>query len=155
MPGGWRAKAIRHGWSGDIELLADFPICAIFHVCDFKSCLTEADMKKIIAPVSLIVFALFTVMLAYAAETTLSAKEKRFMHKAAIGGMLEVQLGQLAQQKAEAKDVKDFGSRMVTDHGKANDELKALAAQKDVKLPEKLKGKEKSAVDKLSRLSGS
>ena len=111
-------------------------------------------MKKIVVSISLVVFALFIVMAAYAAKTTLSAKEKKFMHKAAMSGMLEVRLGQLAQQKAESKDVKDFGSRMVTDHGKANDELKQIAQQKGVTLPEKLNPRHQKMVDRLSKLSG-
>ena len=113
-------------------------------------------MKKAVFVTMLsFLFVLTAGMSAYAAgKSTLSHADKEFMEKAAAGGMMEVQLGQLAQQKGESADVKDFGSRMVADHGKADDELKALAGQKDVKLPEKLKGKEKSAVDKLSKLSG-
>src|SRR4051794_378186 len=49
-----------------------------------------------------------------------------FVTKAAHGGMAEVKLGTLATEKAENADVKAFGQQMVTDHGKANDELKQL-----------------------------
>lgn len=68
---------------------------------------------------------------------------------------MEVELGQLAQQKAQAVSVKDFGTRMVTDHSKANDELKALAAQKNLQYPTELEHKQRSMVDKLAKLSGS
>ena len=63
-----------------------------------------------------------------------SAKDKTFMHKAAKGGMMEVAMGGLAEQNGQSEDVKSFGKRMVTDHSKANDELKSLAAKKGVKL---------------------
>jgi putative membrane protein len=66
-----------------------------------------------------------------------SAKDKMFMKKAAKGGMMEVAMGNLAEQKGQSDDVKSFGKRMVADHSKANDELKKIAAQKSVKLPAK------------------
>jgi len=59
------------------------------------------------------------------------------MKKAARGGMMEVAMGRMAEQKGQSDDVKSFGKRMVTDHGKANDQLKKIAAQKNVKLPAK------------------
>ena len=38
----------------------------------------------------------------------------------------------MASSQATNADVKKFGDRMVTDHSKANDELKQLAATKGV-----------------------
>ncbi|WP_073851290.1 DUF4142 domain-containing protein [Pontibacter flavimaris] len=61
-----------------------------------------------------------------------------FMTKAASGGMMEVELGKLAQQQAMNQQVKDFGTMMVNDHSKANDELKALAAKKSLVLPDSM-----------------
>ncbi len=59
------------------------------------------------------------------------------MRKAAKGGMMEVAMGRLAKQNGQSEDVKSFGKRMVTDHSKANDDLKSIAQQKGVKLPSK------------------
>ena len=70
-------------------------------------------------------------------SSSLSAKDKTFMKKAAKGGTMEVTMGRLAEQNGQSDDVKSFGKRMVTDHSKANDELKSIAAQKGVKLPNK------------------
>ena len=70
-------------------------------------------------------------------ESSLSEKDKTFMKKAAKGGMMEVAMGQVAEQKGQSEDVKSFGKRMVTDHGKANDELKSIASKKGVQLPSK------------------
>jgi putative membrane protein len=61
--------------------------------------------------------------------------DSEFMVDAANGGMMEVEMGKLAQTKAQSQAVKDFAARMVADHSKANDELKALAATKNVTLP--------------------
>lgn len=58
-----------------------------------------------------------------------------FILKAASGGMMEVEVGKMAQEKGVDADVKAFGQKMVEDHGKANAELKALAASKNVTLP--------------------
>ena len=69
--------------------------------------------------------------------SSLSDKDKTFMKKAAKGGMMEVAMGQIAEQKGQSEDVKSFGKRMVTDHTKANDELKSIASKKGVQLPSK------------------
>lgn len=61
--------------------------------------------------------------------------DTKFAVNAADGGMLEVQLGQLAQSKGTSPEVKNLGKMMVDDHSKANEELKAIAAQKNISLP--------------------
>ena len=76
------------------------------------------------------------------------------MNEAAIGGLAEVELGNLAKEKASNPDVKSFGDRMATDHGKANDELKNWAQQKNVTLPTELDAKHKAERDRLAKLSG-
>ena len=69
--------------------------------------------------------------------SSLSPKDKAFMKKAARGGIMEVAMGNLADQNGQSEDVKSFGKRMVTDHSKANEELKSIAEKKGVKLPSK------------------
>ncbi|MBL7696856.1 MAG: DUF4142 domain-containing protein [Chitinophagaceae bacterium] len=69
------------------------------------------------------------------AAGVVSEQDSKFAVEAASGGMLEVQLGKLAQQKASSQKVKDFGALMVRDHTNANDELKALAIKKNITLP--------------------
>ncbi|HTL45363.1 MAG TPA: DUF4142 domain-containing protein [Vicinamibacterales bacterium] len=87
-------------------------------------------------------------------STAVSAADKAFVREAAIGGMAEVDLGNLAKEKASSADVKSFGDRMVTDHGKANDELKQWAEQNKVTLPTEIDAKHKAMHDRLSKLSG-
>ena len=80
--------------------------------------------------------------------------DKHFLVKAAQGGMTEVQLGQIAQKNAQSSSVKEFGARMVADHSKADADLKALATEKGVTVPDKLDPKHQAMVDKLSAMSG-
>jgi putative membrane protein len=82
------------------------------------------------------------------------AADKTFVTKAAQGGMAEVELGKLASDKGSSEQVKDFGKKMVDDHGKANDELKSLAQSKNITLPTDLTAKDKALRDRLSKLSG-
>ena len=55
-----------------------------------------------------------------------------FAVKAGSGGMMEVELGKLAQQNAQSQRVKNFGSMMIRDHSKANKELMTIAANKSI-----------------------
>jgi putative membrane protein len=77
-----------------------------------------------------------------------------FLKNAAEGGISEVELGQLAQQKATNSAVKDFGAMMVKDHTAANEKLKALAASKQVSLPDSSSVMQKATRTKLNMLSG-
>ena len=87
-------------------------------------------------------------------SSKLSSDESNFVKDAAQGGMMEVELGKVAQEKAASEKVKEFGKRMEQDHSKANDELKKLASDKGVQLSKTLDSKHKSKVDKLSKMSG-
>lgn len=82
------------------------------------------------------------------------AADHTFATMAAQGGMAEVALGQLAQQKASSDAVKQFGQRMVDDHTKVNDELKSIASTKNIALPAEVSAKDKATMDRLSKLSG-
>jgi putative membrane protein len=84
----------------------------------------------------------------------MTASDKTFVREAAQGGMAEVQLGQLAEQKATNPDVKKFGERMVTDHSKANKELEQVAERDGIPLPKKLDAKDQMLKDRLEKLSG-
>jgi putative membrane protein len=80
--------------------------------------------------------------------------DAKFVKEAAEGGLAEVALGQLAVKKGTSNDVKKFGQRMVDDHSKANDELKQLASQKNVDVPQDLNAKDKATKARLEALSG-
>ena len=77
-----------------------------------------------------------------------------FAVKAANGGILEMEVARLAREKAQRSDVKDFAAMMLSDHQKANDELKALAGRKNITLPARLGEDDQKHVDELAKLSG-
>jgi putative membrane protein len=86
--------------------------------------------------------------------TTLSPADKNFVAKAAEGGMMEVQAGQIAAQQGEDQKVKDFGQKMVTDHTANNAKLSALAQTKGITLPAALDAKDQAMLTKMQGMSG-
>ncbi|WP_353189259.1 DUF4142 domain-containing protein [Pandoraea pnomenusa] len=58
-----------------------------------------------------------------------------FVDKAQKAGKTEVQASQLALQHSNHPAVKRFAQQMVTDHSKANEALRQLAAKKGVSVP--------------------
>jgi len=84
----------------------------------------------------------------------LTAPEKEFMTNAARGGMMEVQLGNLAEQKASSNDVKQFGERMSTDHSQLGQKLQQLASNLNFTLPQELNPEQQNVVSRLEKLAG-
>ena len=76
------------------------------------------------------------------------------MHSALEGGNAEVKLGQLAAQKGSSEDVKQFGQKMVDDHTKLGDQMKQIAQQQEISVPEGIPAKDKELEAKLNSLSG-
>ncbi len=80
--------------------------------------------------------------------------DTHFAKEAAQGGMAEVKMGQLAQDKGSNDAVKTFGKRMVDDHSKAGEKLKEAASKENVTLPTDISAKERVVYDRLSKLNG-
>jgi len=89
-----------------------------------------------------------------AAHIEVDKKDAEFAVEAMAGGMEEVALGKLAQQKASNSKVKDFGAMMVTDHSKAGQELSALGQTLRIALPNALDKDGQKIMDELSKKSG-
>jgi putative membrane protein len=77
-----------------------------------------------------------------------------FMVHVADVGMTEVKLGEIAEKKATNKRVKAFARMMVDDHSKANEELKSLAASKNVTLPKTVGEDHQKKIDDLNKKTG-
>src|SRR5436305_10499638 len=86
--------------------------------------------------------------------TVKMSSDEKFADAAAVGGMEEGELGQLAAQRGVSDEVRQFGQRMVDDHSKAGDDLKQVASGKGWTLPAALDAKARADVQKLSALSG-
>ncbi|OCX50787.1 hypothetical protein BEL04_18815 [Mucilaginibacter sp. PPCGB 2223] len=85
---------------------------------------------------------------------TVGGDDAKFAVEAANGGMAEVMLGKLAQEKSDNAKIKEFGGMMVTDHSKANDELRALAKGKNIALPLVVGADEQKHYDDLNKKTG-
>ncbi|HEX3396305.1 MAG TPA: DUF4142 domain-containing protein [Steroidobacteraceae bacterium] len=97
--------------------------------------------------------AAFVWMLPFAGSAA-DIPDLTFYRDAAEGGMAEVAMGNLAQQKAHSQSVREFGAQMVKDHSAANEKLKALAQSKNITLPANPSVEEITAKAKLQVLSG-
>lgn len=87
--------------------------------------------------------------------TPLEKMDKDFVMKAAGGSMMEVELGNIAQQNAASQRVKDYGAMMVRDHSKASDELKTFASRRNVMMnSDSLMALHKSHIDNLKNKTG-
>jgi putative membrane protein len=86
--------------------------------------------------------------------TAVDNDTKDFAKEAATGGMMEVQLGNIAMKNSATQSVKDFGKMMVDDHTKINDQLKDLASKKNVDLPTMVTSDQQKDIDKLSKKTG-
>jgi putative membrane protein len=91
---------------------------------------------------------------AQATPKPVSSTDETFMMNTAKAGMAEVELGKLAVQNAASDEVKKFGQKMVDDHSTKNDELKALAASKNVVLPSDVDAQDKAMRDKMAAVKG-
>ena len=75
--------------------------------------------------------------------------DQKFLKEAAQGGQAEVQMGRLAAQKGQSQAVRQLGQKLVQDHSKANQELRLLAAQKNITLPSDIGTENESAIAHL------
>jgi len=89
-----------------------------------------------------------------AGMANMSSQDRNFIMDAAMGGLMEVELGRVAAQQGMNEAVKQFGQRMVDDHSQANSELMSLASSKGITLPAELDQKHRAEVTKLSGMSG-
>jgi putative membrane protein len=83
-----------------------------------------------------------------------SPVDQAFTAKVSQGGMFEVEAGKLAENKAQAQDVKDFGVMEVHDHTLVGEGLKKAADHEGIKFSDKLNPEFQGKLDKLKGMSG-
>ena len=91
---------------------------------------------------------------AKAIPATVSKADQDFAVNTAIAGMTEIQAGKLAQQKATAKDVKEYADMMIKDHTEAADKLHDIANKKNITLPTTLTPEAQKDLDDLGKKDG-
>jgi putative membrane protein len=111
-----------------------------------------------------VMFATFlfaAVMLAQPAQQTskmnreaLSSTDQSFINSAEAGNLAEIDSAKMVEQKATDPAVKDFASRMVTDHTQLSQDLKTLSESNGATLPSEPTATEKTQKDNLAKLSG-
>lgn len=94
------------------------------------------------------------LLLGVASQSANAASDEGFVKKASQAGMAEVKMGELAQQRTQNAEVKEFAQHLVTEHQKANTELQQLAQTKGMKVETEVGGKQKQTVSRLEKLNG-
>jgi putative membrane protein len=101
---------------------------------------------------SLPVAALLVASSAYAAD--ISQSDRTYLTNDAQGASYELQASQLAQQKAQSTDVKNYANMIVADHEKYNTALQSLAQSKGVTLPTSLTRQQEQRLGALRGATG-
>jgi putative membrane protein len=83
-----------------------------------------------------------------------SKQDQQFLKEAMHGDMAEVKIGQLAQQKGQSQEAKQFGEALQQDHGQNLQQAQSLAQQLNVQAPTGPNAKQTAMYNKLSKLSG-
>jgi len=81
-------------------------------------------------------------------------EDQAFVRGAASGGMMEVQAGKLALQKAQKPEIKEFAQKLIDDHTKANQRLMQIAQSKQIQIPREMKAGDRGELQDLQELSG-
>jgi len=118
-----------------------------------KTCILQRHLSVLSTLSLLAATALVASAVEQGGRGQLSSSDYKFATAAAEGGQLEVDLGNLASQKASNPQVQQFARQMVQDHSKANDQLKAIATKNDATLPVESE-KDQKEMDRLNKLSG-
>ncbi len=88
------------------------------------------------------------------ASAALSQADQDFVIKASQGNKAEVELGQLAVDKASSPEVKKLAEHIVKDHSKANQKLNSMVKKKGVSIPENLSEEALQLKNTLAALNG-
>lgn len=83
-----------------------------------------------------------------------SRKDRNFIEDALKGNMAEIQMGQLAAQRAQNQMVRDYANMMVNDHGPAREQLQEMARRHGVTPPTELDFMHRRLDKKLRKTEG-
>ena len=86
--------------------------------------------------------------------TKASRADETFIKEAMEGDLAEVNMGKLAQEKAQTEGVKDFGKMLEQDHSAHSQKVQSKAQELGVNPPQEPNTTQKSMYDRLSKLPG-
>ena len=86
---------------------------------------------------------------------TKSTDDSEFVQEAIRGNLAEIQMGELAKERAQSKDVRDYGRMLVDDHSKANQNAIAAAKSMNIAAPTEPSEQQKKEHDAIANMSGS
>jgi putative membrane protein len=84
----------------------------------------------------------------------LTEKDTRFVRMQLQGNYAEIQLAQLALQKSQDQNIRNFAQKMITDHTAANGTLMPMAERQNIPAPTALNTRHQAMYDRLSKLNG-
>jgi putative membrane protein len=121
-----------------------------------RRCIPAATAAAFIAFASLATTSLAQAQSPAAPNTPakIPSADRSFATKAAMAGTAEIADAKLALKTSKRQDVKDFAQRMVTDHTKAADQLKSIAASQGLTLPSGESTADQKQTDALQKLNG-
>lgn len=108
-------------------------------------------MKKMFGFYAILVL---TALVSFVFAIEVTKQDREFMMKAAQSDMAEIMTSNLALQKSQNADVRRFAQMMIDEHTKTSDQLKTLAAGKNVTLPTEVDAKQRAMMSKLTAASG-
>jgi putative membrane protein len=78
-----------------------------------------------------------------------------FLSAALTGGLIEIELGKIAMQKAESESVRKFAETVVKGNERMRSTLERIATEYKLKVPKQLDPKHRTRIDAIAKLSGS
>jgi putative membrane protein len=82
------------------------------------------------------------------------SQDSKLIFQMASSNIMEVRLGQMAQQKASNASVKQFGQQMVTDHTNLENQLTGLVSKNNTNFQPAMSKENEAEVSRLEKLSG-
>ena len=83
------------------------------------------------------------------------AEVSKFLQEAIRGNTAEVKMGELAKERAQSKDVRDYGQMLIDDHSKGNKKATEIARRMNISAPTEESAEQKQERDAMAKLSGS
>ena len=100
------------------------------------------------------VISLFALLAPIVAASAADRADQIFIENAIRSNLSEIQLGQLAQEKAKSDNVRSYGKMLFTDHSAANDQAKKVADQIGMTPPGEPSAKQAAVYDRMVKLAG-